>query len=119
MGVISGGRSLSTRSQIRHDLSCGICAISGNGSGRSSLLRERRLSIGEGKVLPGKMLSYTARPIASLGNGFPPFRNASSRLSLCDFMLLFGANLRRGATDPLFIATEAFKALGESEPGTQ
>jgi hypothetical protein len=34
-------------------------------------------------------------------------------------MLLFGANIRRGATDPLFIATEAFKALGESEPGTQ
>ena len=27
--------------------------------------------------------------------------------------------LKKGATDPLFIATEAFKALGESEPGTQ
>jgi hypothetical protein len=26
--------------------------------------------------------------------------------------------LKDGATDPLFIATEAFKALGESEPGT-
>ena len=27
----------STRSEICHELSCGICAISGNGSGRSSL----------------------------------------------------------------------------------
>jgi len=27
--------------------------------------------------------------------------------------------IKKGATDPLFIATEAFKALGESEPGTQ
>ena len=26
--------------------------------------------------------------------------------------------LKDGATDPLFIATEAFKALGENEPGT-
>jgi hypothetical protein len=31
MSFIISGVSLSTRSEIRHDLSCGICAISGNG----------------------------------------------------------------------------------------
>ena len=41
------------------------------------------------------ILSYTARPIASLGRRFLPFRNASSRISLCDFMLLFAHNFRR------------------------
>ena len=39
-----------------------------------------------------------------------------------DISLRLHASIRRqlkeGATDPLFIATEAFKALGESEPGT-
>jgi hypothetical protein len=40
-----------------------------------------------------------------------------------DISLRLHASIRRqlneGATDPLFIATEAFKALGESELGTQ
>jgi hypothetical protein len=40
-----------------------------------------------------------------------------------DISLRLHASIRRqlndGATDPLFIATEAFKDLGESEPGTQ
>jgi len=39
-----------------------------------------------------------------------------------DISLRLHASIRRqlkdGATDPLFIATEAFKALGESESGT-
>jgi hypothetical protein len=40
-----------------------------------------------------------------------------------DISLRLHASIRRqvneGATDPLFIATEAFKDLGENEPGTQ
>jgi hypothetical protein len=40
-----------------------------------------------------------------------------------DISLRLHASIRRqlndGATDPLLIATEAFKDLGESEPGTQ
>ena len=39
-----------------------------------------------------------------------------------DISLRLHASIRRqlkaGATDPLFVATEAFKALGESEPRT-
>jgi hypothetical protein len=37
----------------------------------------------------------------------------SLRLHAC-----IGRQLKDGATDPLFIATEAFRALGENEPGT-
>jgi hypothetical protein len=66
-----------------------------------------------------KTLSFTARLIALLGSRFPPFASASNRTSLS---LRLHASIRRqlkeGATDPLFIATEAFKALGDSEPGT-
>jgi hypothetical protein len=40
-----------------------------------------------------------------------------------DISLRLHASIRRqlneGATDPLFIATEAFKDVGEREPGTQ
>ena len=40
-----------------------------------------------------------------------------------DISLRLHASIRRqldeGATDPLFIATEAFKDFGENEPGTQ
>jgi hypothetical protein len=40
-----------------------------------------------------------------------------------DISLRLHASIRRqvnkGATDPLLIATEAFKDLGENEPGTQ
>jgi hypothetical protein len=47
-----------------------------------------------------------------------PFRkreqpDISLRLHAC-----IRRQLKDGATDPLFIAIEAFKALGESEPGT-
>jgi hypothetical protein len=42
-----------------------------------------------------KTLSYTARPITSLGGRFLPFGSASSRTSLCGFMLLSGDNSRR------------------------
>jgi hypothetical protein len=51
-------------------------------------------------------------------NQISPFRKREQP----DISLQLHACIRRqlkdGATDPLFIATEAFKALGESEPGT-
>jgi hypothetical protein len=56
------------------------------------------------------------------------YRNRLDRLSLLqkceqpDISLRLHDSIRRqlkeGATDPLSIATEAFKALGENEPGT-
>jgi hypothetical protein len=43
MGELHHFRRASTRMEIRHDLSCGICAISGNGSGPSSARCQRRI----------------------------------------------------------------------------
>jgi hypothetical protein len=77
------------------------------------------------KKVIGKTWGKTARNIELYGLAYriawkqiSPQRkreqpNISSRLHAC-----IRRQLKDGATDPLFIATEAFKALGESEPGT-
>jgi hypothetical protein len=71
----------------------------------------------------GRTWGKTARDIHSLA-----YRIAWSQISPLrkreqpDISLRLHASIRRqlngGATDPLSIATEAFKALGESERGT-
>jgi hypothetical protein len=83
---------------------------------RSAWPRERQRE-GRGEQRR-KTLSYTAWPITSLGSRFPLRKREQP-----DISLRLHASIRRqlneGATDPLSIATEAFKALGEtSEPGT-
>jgi hypothetical protein len=71
----------------------------------------------------GRTWGKTARNIYSLAyriawNQISPLRKREQP----DISLRLHASIRQqlngGATDPLFIATEAFKALGESEPGS-
>jgi hypothetical protein len=80
--------------------------------------------IAKGKRL-GKTWGNTGRNIELYSSAYriawkqiSPFRkrqqpDLSLRLHAC-----IRRQLKDGATDPLLIATEAFKALGESEPGT-
>jgi hypothetical protein len=49
---------------------------------------------------------------------FSPSENEQPNLALW-LHAFIRRQIKKGATDPLFIATEALKALGESEPGTQ
>ena len=58
--------------------------------------RARMKGRGESRGRLSNMLRCTARPIASLGSRFLPLGSASSRTSLCGFMLLSGAKLVRG-----------------------
>ena len=57
----------------------------------------------------------TMRPIASLGNTFPSVRSANGRIARRLHDSIRG-QLKDGSTDPLFIVSEALKALEESEP---
>jgi hypothetical protein len=77
------------------------------------------------KIINGKTWGITGRNIELYGLAYSiawkqisPLRkreqpDISLRLHAC-----IRRQLKDGATDPLLIATEAFKALGESEPGT-
>jgi hypothetical protein len=77
------------------------------------------------KKVIGTTWGKTARNIELYGLAYRIAWNQISPLrkrEQPDISLRLHASIRRqlkdGATDPLFIAIEAFKALGESEPGT-
>jgi hypothetical protein len=77
------------------------------------------------KKVYGKTWGITGRNIELYGSAYRIAWNQISpvrKREQPDISLRLHACIRRqlkdGATNPLFIATEAFKALGESEPGT-
>src|SRR5262249_10923838 len=71
-----------------------------------------------GAMIARNILSYSIRPIASLGGTFPSFRRRQPNIAGRHHDSI-RRQLKEGATEPVFVASEALKDVDErSGPGT-